>query len=469
MHRLASVYYFTQQCGPNVGQIERKYYLAVIMATINYLIRSEKNLASIYLRFRNGRKIDIKSILPLMIKPEHWSKPRKKVKPQFATIERSTGEKININSELQRLSDFYLKEMNISMLDGIHIDKYLSDQIIDRFFNITGSDEKKDIYFVDWAIDFTELSSKRLVQDANGNTKKLSKTTIGKYNTTINKLKDYEKEHGTRLKFMDINLKFYYAFLEMLTNDQQLAGKTCGSYIRKIKLFCNRAALDGKKIHPEHKHPDFIAPDSESVSVYLTEPEINRLYNCTLPNERFKNIRDLLIIGVWTALRANDLFTLNEEDIDLKNDRIFIRTSKTGAQVEIPLHPQVKEILIRRGGLPEMKTGQEFNRTIKEVCKIAGLNQLTRGGLINPETKRKEIGHFPKYKLVSSHIGRRSFCTNLYGKLPDLTIMAISGHKSRKQFLEYIKTTGSEHADKVMKHWDSDNGGATMNVVKSVN
>jgi integrase len=66
---------------------------------------------------------------------------------------------------------------------------------------------------------------------------------------------------------------------------------------------------------------------------------------------------------------------------------------------------------------------------------------------------RKKFGKYPKYELVSSHVCRRSFATNLYGKIDTLTIMKITGHKTEKQFLEYIKITPKEYAEKLKDFW----------------
>ena len=82
-----------------------------------------------------------------------------------------------------------------------------------------------------------------------------------------------------------------------------------------------------------------------------------------------------------------------------------------------------------------------------------GINEITLGYIKNKETNRKERGNYPKFKLISSHSCRRSFVSNLYGNLDDKTIMAITGHKSHSQFLDYIKTSKREHADKLEKYW----------------
>ncbi|MCG8729571.1 hypothetical protein, partial [Tenacibaculum finnmarkense] len=50
-----------------------------------------------------------------------------------------------------------------------------------------------------------------------------------------------------------------------------------------------------------------------------------------------------------------------------------------------------------------------------------------------------------------SHTCRRSFATNLYGKIDNSTIMGITGHKTEKEFLKYIKVTSTKHADNLQK------------------
>ena len=50
-----------------------------------------------------------------------------------------------------------------------------------------------------------------------------------------------------------------------------------------------------------------------------------------------------------------------------------------------------------------------------------------------------------KYKLISSHTGRRSFATNLFLKsVSSLHIMKATGHKMESDFLRYIKQTSDE-------------------------
>ncbi|MFZ4058791.1 MAG: tyrosine-type recombinase/integrase [Ferruginibacter sp.] len=57
--------------------------------------------------------------------------------------------------------------------------------------------------------------------------------------------------------------------------------------------------------------------------------------------------------------------------------------------------------------------------------------------------------------MVTTHTARRSFCTNMYLMgVPVPTIMSISGHRTQKSFMMYIKATGEEHAQIMRKFWD---------------
>ncbi|BDW92732.1 hypothetical protein MACH07_15640 [Flagellimonas marinaquae] len=59
----------------------------------------------------------------------------------------------------------------------------------------------------------------------------------------------------------------------------------------------------------------------------------------------------------------------------------------------------------------------------------------------------------PKYELVTTHTARRSFATNLYlADVPSISIMKITGHKTERSFLHYIKISQEQNADKLLNH-----------------
>jgi len=108
---------------------------------------------------------------------------------------------------------------------------------------------------------------------------------------------------------------------------------------------------------------------------------------------------------------------------------------KSDQKVIIPLHPVVLAILKKRNGIPPAAiSNQKMNKYIKEVGKLAELNELvtvskTRAG-------QKEVRTLPKYSLITVHTARRSFATNLYlAGMDTLTIKKMTGHHTGKSFL----------------------------------
>ena len=124
------------------------------------------------------------------------------------------------------------------------------------------------------------------------------------------------------------------------------------------------------------------------------------------------------------------------------SEKIKFIQKKTGKEMQLPLAEEVLEILRKHNGdFPTYMNDQKYNRLIKEVCKLAGFTQQVKGALINKETKRKEEGEYPKWQLVSSHIGRRSFASNNYGILPTPLVMYATGHTTEQMLLKYLQKT----------------------------
>lgn len=132
--------------------------------------------------------------------------------------------------------------------------------------------------------------------------------------------------------------------------------------------------------------------------------------------------------------------------------QLKVKTEKTGEFVVIPLHRLVKEIVDKYDNqLPRVISNQKMNEYIKVVAKLAQLDDrisviITKGG-----TKQTEV--LEKHKLVTVHTARRSFATNMYlMDIPPISIMKITGHRSERAFLLYIKISQEENATKLLNH-----------------
>lgn len=130
------------------------------------------------------------------------------------------------------------------------------------------------------------------------------------------------------------------------------------------------------------------------------------------------------------------------------------KQQKTQKLMTIPFSREAREILSKRNGeFPRPISDQKYNDYIKIVCQKAGMNEKAEGKRrvnIAPKGEKKTyrdvIGEYEKWELVSSHIGRRSFATNYYGKVPTSYLINITGHSSERTFLNYIKKSNKDIA-----------------------
>ena len=83
---------------------------------------------------------------------------------------------------------------------------------------------------------------------------------------------------------------------------------------------------------------------------------------------------------------------------------------------------------------------------LKPFVKWRELMDWWSGFKNNPKTRRKEIVKAPKYAFVTSHIMRRSFASNYYGKIETPLLMNITGHSKESTFLTYIGTHQNKDA-----------------------
>ena len=72
-------------------------------------------------------------------------------------------------------------------------------------------------------------------------------------------------------------------------------------------------------------------------------------------------------------------------------------------------------------------------------------------GKITVERNSKGEVMMPRYNCVTTHTARRSGITNMYltHKYTILQMMHVSGHKTQKTFMDYIKLSSDEIADEI--------------------
>ena len=425
---------------------------------VNFILKGKNNPTNIICRFKPTQEKDFVCATGLWIKREDWNDTKQEVRQKANTTNKDL-----INSKLKELDGKILDKWVLDNLNKENISMNWLKDTIYNFFGKATANEQYKIYFIDWVIKFIDEAPKRLYKG-----KQLSSKTIQQYSATLKKLQAYERANS-KLRLEGIDLRFHRDFVNYCRTVERLGDNSISGHIKNIKMWCKNIEIDGLPINSQYKHSEFSAIKTETKDVYLTEGEINKVFAHDFKTDiRLSNARNHFIFGLRTGLRVSDFLKLDDKHIDEKY--ITITTQKTKQKVVIPIHKQVKFIIDSNNNeLPTPLSDQKFNEYVKEVCEAVGITQKVEGAkstkiilkektVSTPEEAiyRKETGMFRKCELVTSHTCRRSFATNLYGKLPNKVIMAITGHTTETQFLSYIKTTNEEFAEILGDFWNKE-------------
>ncbi|WP_188442819.1 site-specific integrase [Planktosalinus lacus] len=401
---------------------------------------------NIYIHFNYGRKKNYRYATGLSVKKtSHWDAENNSVKNVNAEPDSN-----NINLDLSELLSFSRKLLRNLEEEDIPINSHILKQRINQFKN-KGDDSKESVFLTDhykWFVKNFET------QPRPSTGKPLAKSTLKPYNNTLRIIKDYETHLGYRLVFQHITLSFHSEFIEWL-QEKDYTDNYIGTQIKNIKTVMHDAFERGLHKNTNYQKSAFTKPKEDVNHIYLTMDEIEAIKKIDYTKRPGIEIsRDLFVIAAMTGLRVSDYKSLSSSNIKFYRGIKYleVKTQKTGKIVHIPLHKFVTEILKKRNGqFPPMIPEQKINDDLKIIGKKAKLNEeviveRTEGG---ERVKTK----YKKYKKLSNHTARRSFCTNAYkAGMPVIDIMAISGHTSEKVFYNYIKASPMERLEKISNH-----------------
>lgn len=274
----------------------------------------------------------------------------------------------------------------------------------------------------------------------------IAANTLKAYNRALNAMEDYQRATKREYVAIDVDRHWHSKYLDHMER-QGYKPSYAGKIMDCMKAALRHAADEGTKLHPDmisNKLPK-IQPKRWKRAT-ISPDELRHLMSLDLTG-KLEKTRDLLVIGCWTALRVSDLMKLGDVKVQKDQDGEFIQVASTkiaGTYIEVPLHEHVRTIRDRWQGWPPAISDQRFNDYVKELCRLAGMNEKMHGELAKvitkdgKRTKRNVAGNYYKWELISSHTCRRSFATNFYGVLPTGDIMHVTGHASEAQLMEYI-------------------------------
>lgn len=414
------------------------------MATVNFLYRSTKSKAPLNLRLlyrHEGKDFVIGEKIKLEVTAEYWNKHHTQERPRDIEIK---NKQVEVNGELANIERHILTAFDLSPIDRIN-KEWLQQQIEDYYNPRPATDKHIPLSLIDY-IDYYIEARKHEIKE----------TSIKKYYVIKHKLIKFEKHRRQPILFTDINEGFKFELIEWQKNNGY-NHNTIQREIASIKTFCRHARYMGIEIHPQFEGLKLERKRADKV--YLTEQELKIIADYQFKQDYLDNARDWLLISCYTGQRISDFLRFDKTMIRTQGQKQFIEFTqqKTGKIMSVPIVPIVADILKKRNGnFPRQISDQRYNEYLKEVCKLAGINEVMQGSKqeVTDHGRRKVKGDFEKWELVSSHIGRRSFATNFYGKIPVTYLTAITGHSSEQMFLEYIGKSQSDLANEFLNYFN---------------
>ena len=282
---------------------------------------------------------------------------------------------------------------------------------------------------------------------------KLKPSSISSYKTTQRLLEKFQRHAKFTLTLKDFSQADIDKFSNFLIVDEELAMNTHAKSMMDLLQIIKYAVKQKRMPAAKMVELEFDTRREETDSIYLTEEQILEMLEIKDFDEPVHEVvRDVFVLGCFTGMRFSDYSSIDTTAI--RNNRLEFVQKKTGGKVTLPIHPVVNTILKKYNNvLPPVPENNEFNRIIKLVGeKLPSLHVP----FTKQVTYKRELTEFVgmKYTYLQTHTARRSFCSNEYLKGTDpLIIMSISGHKSHKSFMRYIKVSGDQFADRLEKIW----------------
>jgi integrase len=423
------------------------------MATIKFSIQATKENAPIYLRLSLGR---VKDEVSKKQKQKYISHKRKtgltcNSKEWSSTTglpKQNNSTNKNLTTQLRKLKTLVIDKLNDANSNAEVINGDWLFFQIELFFKRVSENSKSELVIDAIQKIIDEAPFRDNGKDGIG----LTKCRVNSYKRLKTLFIDFQNKNQYKVKELD--KKKFDNFKKWLLDKNRYSASYSLKKLSDLKTVCKDARSNGIETSKELndiKTKQVSAYDDDMNVIILTPKELKQIESINLTSKALINARKWLILACYTGQRGQTLTTRIKEDNFEKYGAdlvIKIRQKKGNKSVIIPVLPKVKEIY--QNGMPYTISMQKLNKHFKEIGKLARLNELVMGRIIEAEIKGKKRGIKklrPKYQYISTHIGRRTFASNHYGKIPTPIIMRVTGHSKESTFLRYINQTDDSHID----------------------
>jgi integrase len=280
--------------------------------------------------------------------------------------------------------------------------------------------------------------------------KKWQNSTVKKFNTIKNQLTDLSEKKRVRVEYDSLTQVFLDKLLDFYFEDKKFINTHVRKNLRFIQQFLNWATEKGYNrnlAYKKWKLETGAKKELTSENIALTISEFLNIYNAKDLSESLQRARDYIVLACSTGLRYSDIANLKKADINYQQGIIRCQTIKTGEVAIIPFNDFSHEILekyryshnLNRNGIElafKIVSNQKLNEALKILAEKAGLiDNIT---VIHYQRTTRIEDVIPKYKLISTHIGRKTFITfNVWLGVQSEITMGMTTHSSHDMLEKY--------------------------------
>jgi site-specific recombinase XerD len=265
--------------------------------------------------------------------------------------------------------------------------------------------------------------------------------TLERFKISLKHLQEFIqwKYNVSDIGISKIDFAFITEFEFYLRSVKKCNNNTAVKYVRNFRKII-KSCLDNEWLD---KDPTtrYEGKMKEVERDFLTEEELNRIYNKRFSSERLTLVKDIFIFSCYTGLAYVDVKGLKKDHIGMGIDGqkwIFKNRQKTDTKSKIPVLPIAQEIIEKYANHPKclnedsilpILTNQKMNAYLKEIGDLCDIS-----------------------KEITFHMARHTFATSvtLTNGVPIETVSKMLGHKNIQTTQHYAKILDKKVSEDMM-------------------
>lgn len=193
-------------------------------------------------------------------------------------------------------------------------------------------------------------------------------------------------------------------------------------------------------------------------AIYLTEPEVEKIWQTDFLNPSLNHYRDLFIFQVHTCLAYSDLRELRWDDVMQSKYGPYIkkRRKKTGVEYTVLIDDVALRIWEKYEYDLKVPSPQKYNTYLKHIAKIAGIKKNITTHTARHSGAVRLINNDTPLEIVSKILGHTSeLQTKEYAKLLDTSVLKSQSTLDERKLKRTLKETeiqeNHEKSEKIRK------------------